>query len=89
MTNTARTREPPSCSYIARNSLIPAAFYPHDGFDLSSKILRDRTSLKNMAPPWIYMSVFCGRIPHFALSIFRRNDLDFLDHNSNYTVGLG
>jgi hypothetical protein len=89
MTNTASTREPPSSSYISRNTLTLAAFHPHYGFDLSSKIFRDRTSLKNVAPPWIYMSVFCGRIPHFALFIFRCNDLDFLYHDSNYIVRLG
>jgi hypothetical protein len=34
----------------------PAAFHPHHGYDLSSRIFRHGTSLKKMAPPWIYMS---------------------------------
>ena len=36
---------------------------------------------------YIYV-ILCGHILLFALSIFHCDDLDILDHNSNYTVRL-
>jgi hypothetical protein len=43
------------------------------------------TFLDNMAPPWIYMSF------HVVIqySIFHRDDFDFPDRSSDYTVRLG
>jgi hypothetical protein len=94
--NPATAREPPSSSYIARtasHSLIPAAFHPHHGYDHSSRILRHRTFLKNMAPIDLHV-ISCGHFLLFALSIFYRDesatdDRAFPDPNSNYTVRVG
>jgi hypothetical protein len=41
------------------------------------------------SPMDIYVSVSCGHVLLFALSVFHRDDLDFPDHNTNYTVRLG
>jgi hypothetical protein len=37
----------------------------------------------------IYVSVSCGRVLLFALSVVHRDNLGFPDHNTNYTVRLG
>jgi hypothetical protein len=69
-------------SYVARtasHSLIPAAFHPHHGYDLSSRILlhRDRAPLKIWHPRGYIYVISYGHILLFALSIFHCDDLDF------------
>jgi hypothetical protein len=89
--NPAPTGEPPSSSYIARtasHTLIPTAFHPNHDYHLTSRTLRHLTSLNNMASDIDIYVVSCGHVLLFALSIFHHNDLDFPDHNSNYTVRL-